>query len=61
LTFNATKIQGFFDIPVDNVTQRLYYLKIKRQGYENITVVSPDVGGCGSSARLPQKLLETQT
>ena len=43
---HADQIQGFFDIPVDNVYASPVLLgDIWRQKYENLIVVSPDVGG----------------
>lgn len=43
---HADQIQGFFDIPVDNVYGSPVLLNdIKKQNYENLMVVSPDVGG----------------
>lgn len=43
---HAEQIQGFFDIPVDNVyASPLLLLDIWRNKYENLIVVSPDVGG----------------
>ncbi|MGQ0529145.1 MAG: ribose-phosphate diphosphokinase [Panacagrimonas sp.] len=43
---HADQIQGFFDIPVDNVYASPVLLgDIWRQKYENMIVVSPDVGG----------------
>lgn len=43
---HAEQIQGFFDIPVDNVFGSPVLLdEITRQNYENPVVVSPDVGG----------------
>ncbi|HBD22964.1 MAG TPA: ribose-phosphate pyrophosphokinase [Oceanospirillaceae bacterium] len=43
---HAEQIQGFFDIPVDNVFGSPVLLdEIMRQNYENPVVVSPDVGG----------------
>jgi ribose-phosphate pyrophosphokinase len=43
---HADQIQGFFDIPVDNVYATPVLLKDARaQGFENLIVVSPDVGG----------------
>jgi len=43
---HADQIQGFFDIPVDNVYGSLILLQdIKKQNYENLMIVSPDVGG----------------
>jgi len=43
---HADQIQGFFDIPVDNVYGSPVLLEdIKKQNYDNLMVVSPDVGG----------------
>lgn len=43
---HADQIQGFFDIPVDNVYGSPILLEdIKKQNYDNMIVVSPDVGG----------------
>ena len=43
---HAEQIQGFFSIPVDNVYGSPVLIEdIERQRYENLTVVSPDVGG----------------
>lgn len=43
---HSEQIQGFFDIPVDNVYGSPVLLAdIEQQGFENLIVVSPDVGG----------------
>ena len=43
---HADPIQGFFDMPVDNVYgSRVLIEKIQQSQYKNIMVVSPDVGG----------------
>ena len=43
---HAEQIQGFFDVPVDNVYGSSVLLDdIERQSYENLVVVSPDIGG----------------
>ena len=43
---HAEQIQGFFSIPVDNVYgSPVLTDDIERQNYENLLVVSPDVGG----------------
>ena len=45
---HADQIQGFFDIPVDNVYASPILLgDVWRQKYPNLLVVSPDVGGGG--------------
>lgn len=43
---HADQIQGFFDIPVDNVYATPVLLRdIQAQRFDNLTVVSPDIGG----------------
>ena len=43
---HAEQIQGFFDVPVDNVYGSAILIDdIERQRYENMIVVSPDIGG----------------
>jgi len=43
---HAEQIQGFFDVPVDNVYASPVLLDdINRQKYEDLIVVSPDIGG----------------
>ena len=46
MDLHADQIQGFFDIPVDNVyASPLLLADIHKQEFENLIVVSPDVGG----------------
>lgn len=43
---HADQIQGFFDIPVDNIYGTPVLLRdLKQKNYDNLMVVSPDVGG----------------
>lgn len=43
---HADQIQGFFDIPVDNIyATPILVHDIERQRIDNLTVVSPDIGG----------------
>lgn len=57
---HAEQIQGFFDIPVDNVyASPLLLLDIWRSKYENLVVVSPDVGGV-VRARAVAKQLDSE-
>lgn len=43
---HAEQIQGFFDVPVDNVYGSPVLLEdIEQQKFENLIVVSPDIGG----------------
>ncbi|MGL6253588.1 MAG: ribose-phosphate diphosphokinase, partial [Billgrantia desiderata] len=46
MDLHADQIQGFFDVPVDNVYGSPILLDdIERQNYDDLVVVSPDVGG----------------
>ena len=47
LDLHAGQIQGFFDIPVDNLFAAPVFMRDIRQNFdcENLTMVSPDVGG----------------
>jgi ribose-phosphate pyrophosphokinase len=43
---HAEQIQGFFDVPVDNIYgSPVLTEEVSRQKYENLIVVSPDIGG----------------
>jgi ribose-phosphate pyrophosphokinase len=54
---HAEQIQGFFDIPVDNVYASPVLLgDAWRQGYANMIVVSPDVGGVVRARALAKRL-----
>ncbi|SMF00808.1 ribose-phosphate pyrophosphokinase [Pseudogulbenkiania subflava] len=56
---HADQIQGFFDIPVDNVYATPVLLKdVRSQRIEDLIVVSPDVGGV-VRARAMAKALNT--
>ncbi len=57
MDLHSDQIQGFFDIPVDNVYSTPILLSdIRAKNYENLIVVSPDVGGV-VRARATAKLL----
>ncbi len=46
MDLHSDQIQGFFDIPVDNIYSAPILLSdIWKQNYADLTVVSPDVGG----------------
>ena len=46
IDLHADQIQGFFDIPVDNIYASPVLLRdIKLKNYEDLTIVSPDMGG----------------
>lgn len=54
---HADQVQGFFDIPVDNVyASPLLLGDVWRQKYENLIVVSPDVGGVVRARALAKRL-----
>ncbi len=54
---HADQIQGFFDIPVDNVYASPILLgDVYRQEYPNLMVVSPDVGGVVRARALAKRL-----
>ncbi len=47
MDLHAGQIQGFFDIPVDNLLAKPVFVRNIRENYDNgsLTMVSPDVGG----------------
>ena len=54
---HADQIQGFFDIPVDNIYAAPILLgDIWRQQHEDLLVVSPDVGGVVRARALAKRL-----
>ena len=57
MDLHADQIQGFFDIPVDNVYASPILLgDVWRQKYPNVIVVSPDVGGVVRARALAKRL-----
>ncbi|EQD48610.1 ribose-phosphate pyrophosphokinase [Ferrovum myxofaciens] len=57
MDLHSDQIQGFFDIPVDNVYSTPLLLgDIWRAGYQGLTVVSPDVGGVVRARALAKRL-----
>ncbi len=57
MDLHADQIQGFFDIPVDNVYASPILLgDVWRQKYPNLIVVSPDVGGVVRARALAKRL-----
>lgn len=54
---HADQIQGFFDVPVDNVYASPILLgDVWRQKYQDLMVVSPDVGGVVRARALAKRL-----
>ena len=62
MDLHANQIQGFFDIPVDNLMGAPllanYYLEKFGKGNEDIVVVSPDVGSVSRARAFAHKLDE---
>lgn len=60
LDLHATQIQGFFDIPVDNLyAAPVFALDIKhhfREKLQDVMVVSPDVGGVARARELATRI-----
>ena len=60
MDLHAAQIQGFFDIPVDNLAGNPifvdYYAKKYGEGCEDMMVVSPDVGSVARARAFAQKL-----
>jgi ribose-phosphate pyrophosphokinase len=54
---HAEQIQGFFDIPLDNVYASPVLLgDAWKQGYQDMVVVSPDIGGVARARALAKRL-----
>jgi ribose-phosphate pyrophosphokinase len=54
---HADQIQGFFDVPVDNVYASPILLgDVWRQQYPNLMVVSPDIGGVVRARALAKRM-----
>lgn len=54
---HAEQIQGFFDVPVDNVYGSPILIDdIERQDYQNAIVVSPDIGGVVRARAIAKQL-----
>ncbi|MGF6860860.1 ribose-phosphate pyrophosphokinase [Rhodobacteraceae bacterium MBR-64] len=60
LDLHATQIQGFFDIPVDNLyAAPIFALDVAhhfRGRLDNVTIVSPDVGGVTRARELAKRV-----
>ena len=57
IDLHADQIQGFFDIPIDNVyASPILLADIWQQRHENLIVVSPDVGGVVRARALAKRL-----
>jgi ribose-phosphate pyrophosphokinase len=57
MDLHSEQIQGFFDIPVDNIYSGPVLLSdVWRKDYEGLVVVSPDVGGVVRARALAKRL-----
>src|SRR5512145_227007 len=57
MDLHSDQIQGFFDIPVDNIYASPILLSdVWKQNYQNLIVVSPDVGGVVRARALAKEL-----
>jgi len=57
MDLHADQIQGFFDIPVDNIYASPILLgDLWKHSYENLVVVSPDVGGVVRARALAKRM-----
>jgi ribose-phosphate pyrophosphokinase len=57
MDLHADQIQGFFDIPVDNIYATPILLgDLWKHGYKNLVVVSPDVGGVVRARAIAKRL-----
>ena len=57
MDLHADQIQGFFDIPVDNIYASPILLgDVWKQSYSDLVVVSPDVGGVVRARALAKRL-----
>jgi ribose-phosphate pyrophosphokinase len=57
MDLHADQIQGFFDVPVDNIYAAPILLgDLWKHGHDNLLVVSPDVGGVVRARALAKRL-----
>jgi ribose-phosphate pyrophosphokinase len=57
MDLHADQIQGFFDMPVDNIYATPILLgDLWKHGYKNLVVVSPDVGGVVRARAIAKRL-----
>jgi ribose-phosphate pyrophosphokinase len=57
MDLHADQIQGFFDIPVDNIyASPVLLADLRTKNYEDLIVVSPDIGGVVRARALAKQL-----
>lgn len=60
IDLHADQIQGFFEIPVDNIyASPVLLLDIERQRHDDMMIVSPDVGGVVRARAMAKQLNDT--
>lgn len=61
MDLHSDQIQGFFDIPVDNIYSTPVVLDdISQQKYPNLVIVSPDVGGVVRARAIAKRLNDAE-
>ena len=61
IDLHADQIQGFFDIPVDNVyASPVLLADVWKQAYKNVVIVSPDVGGVVRARAFAKRLDDSE-
>lgn len=56
IDLHAGQIQGFFDIPVDNLYGSIvFYDYIKSKNFDNLIIASPDIGGVARARSMAKK------
>lgn len=59
MDLHSSQVQGFFDIPVDNLygmpVLAKYFMRQKLNGDDNMIIVSPDVGSVARSRKMASK------
>lgn len=57
IDLHAAQIQGFFNIPVDNLFGSILFINyIKAKNFDNLVVVSPDIGGVARAREYARRL-----
>ncbi|MDR2341542.1 MAG: ribose-phosphate diphosphokinase, partial [Campylobacteraceae bacterium] len=57
IDLHAGQIQGFFDIPVDNLYGSVvFYSYVLNKNFKNLVVASPDIGGVARARAFAKKL-----
>jgi ribose-phosphate pyrophosphokinase len=61
MDLHSDQIQGFFDIPVDNIYGTPVFIEeIRKRNYEDLVIVSPDVGGVVRARAIAKRLNDAE-